>query len=628
MVYDDDVHFNIFLAAMRKGKNITLERLSWGICSISLIGRIESGERQPDKLMRDRLMDRLGMVNDGFEDFLSPDEYALWKERQTLLQAIENKDIATAERLIHQYETDQSRNNAIERQFYLTMKIQMMQYRKDADKEVREALRQAIALTIPDCSMAKWSSRLLAVQEWNLLLEYIRYGGNVRVARIKGRSCKVAAYEKMLEVIEKSGMDIYGCVKIYPKTVYYLCQQWMKSPVEDWDCRKMYDLAEKALDMLRSANRMYYLCETLEIMERILAVWIEREDMTQKESMRLRPMLAQVREWSRVLAEVFGSQGVSDKMENCCYLYRQMYNYRIGDVVRKRRKMLGKNAKALCHGTCGEKTLRRLENHRCSTHMDIVGELLKGMGMAPDYQRKRITTDQYEAMVLFDRATRALNNQDMETLGSALSKLRDILPMDFPDNRQEMDFLETLYLWHSKKIKNEECIRRLQQALEYTVPLKCVKQMEEGFLTRAEMDCLHNIARRMEGAEKKVYMDLLRKICEQLVEEDKVEVFASTYELTMYNVASYLGDEGEYAESDKICHYIMKLSLSLRRDNMLHMCIYNNLWNQMKNTSADRKSFVESELQKCLQLAKLCKDTFYEEFYNKKINHILHKGTT
>ncbi len=633
MYYGNDIHFNTFLSAMRKGKNVTLERLAWGLCSISMLGRIESGERLPDKMMRDRLMDRLGIVNDGFEDFLPPAEYALWKERQDLLQAIENKDLDTADKLIRQYEMNGASNNAIEHQFYLAMKIQLMQYRNDPEEELREVLKQAISLTIPESSMDRWNGRLLAVQEWNLLLEYIRCGGDVGTAREKGRNTagKLPAYEKILEAIQKSSMDTYSCAKIYPKAVYYLCLEWMSLPASDWDCRRMYDLAEKALEMLRSISRMYYLCEVLEIMERVLSVWTGRSDMTDEETRRLRPMMAQVQEWRRVLAEVFESSKVSEKMESYGYLYQQMQNYRIGDVVRKRRKMLGLSAKALCQGICSEKTLRRLENNRNGTHMEIVGELLGRMGLAAEYQMKKIITDRYEAMVLYSKAVWAINNRDIQTLGKVLPELRNMLSMDILHNRQEMDCLETIYLGHCNQITNEESICRLQQIVEYTIPLKCVRHMEKGYLSSGEINCLYNIAIRVKGVEKSVYMNLLRQICEDLVEENGMKVFAKIYELIMYKVASYFGDMGKYDDSNMICNKIMDTSLSLRRMNMLHMCVYNNLWNQIevtsKNTFANndisiKEDFIKKELQKCFQLAKLCKDIMYEDFYRKKLNQL------
>lgn len=628
MYYRDEIHFNTFMTAMRKGKNVTLEQLGWGLCSISMINRIERGERLPDKLMRDRLMDRLGVVNDGFEDFLFPDEYALWKERQNLLRAIEDKDIKTAEEKIYQYEKNNTCDNSIEHQFYLAMKMQLMQYQGKSDEELRAVIKQAIELTIPDCSVDTWNDYLLAVQEWNLLLEYIRCGGDVGAARESGTNAadKVTAYEKLLAAIQQSAMDIYSSVKIYPKAVYYLCLEWMKPPVQDWDCPRMLTLAEKALDMLRSTGRMYYLCELLEVMERIFSVWNEQSDGAADENVHIQLTLPQVQEWRRVLSEIFLEKGISDKMESCAYLYWQMYNYSIGDVVRKRRKMLGMTARKLCEGICSEKTLRRLENNRASTHMQIVGELFERMGLSPEYQRKKIVTDRYEAIVLYDTAVKALNNQDMDTLSRVLPQLRETLPMDIVINRQEMEFLDTLRLWHCGQITDQECACRLRQVLEYTVPLDCVKSMEDGYLSCGEMLCAYNIAMRSGRTEKNTYMNLLRRIFEWPTEENDTKIYIILYELIMYQVASYLGNEGEYLKSNEITDDIIRKCLSLRRMNMLHLCIYNRLWNQMKiaaeNNLANQKSSIKEDLRKCIQLAKLYRETLYEKFYSEKLNSL------
>ena len=102
---------------------------------------------------------------------------------------------------------------------------------------------------------------------------------------------------------------------------------------------------------------------------------------------------------------------------------------------------------------------------------------------------------------------------------------------------------------------------------------------------------MYNIAIRAMGVEKSAYMKLLQQICDGFVQENEMKTFAQIYELIMYKVASYLGDMGEYGTSNKISNEIMETSLSLRRMNMIHMCVYNNLWNQMedktKNTLAD-----------------------------------------
>ncbi|MDE5950857.1 MAG: helix-turn-helix domain-containing protein, partial [Acetatifactor sp.] len=302
----------------------------------------------------------------------------------------------------------------------------------------------------------------------------------------------------------------------------------------------------------------------------------------------------------------------------------QMYNYSIGDVVRKRRKMLGMTAKKLCDGICSEKTLRRLENNRASTHMQIVGELFERMGLSPEYQMKKIVTERYEAIALYDTATKALNNQDMDTLNRVLPQLRETLPMDIVINRQEMEFLDTLRLWHCGQITEQDCACRLQQVLEYTVPMECVKSAEDGYLSCGEMLCAYNIAMRSDGTEKDTYMNLLRRICEWSIEENDTKMYIILYELLMYRVASHLGDIGEYQASNEITEDIIEKDLLLRRMNMLHLCIYNRLWNQMKiaaeSNSANQKSPIKEDLRKCIQLAKLCKETLYEKFYSEKLN--------
>ena len=66
----EKIYFHNFLTGMRTGQNVTLEQLGWGLYSADMLSRIEAGERLPDKMMRDRLMERLGFEDDGFDGTL------------------------------------------------------------------------------------------------------------------------------------------------------------------------------------------------------------------------------------------------------------------------------------------------------------------------------------------------------------------------------------------------------------------------------------------------------------------------------------------------------------------------------------------------------------------------------
>ncbi len=126
----DKIYFHNFLTGMRTGKDITLEQLSLGLCTPAMLSFIEADKRQPDKLTRDRLTERLGFENDGFEDFLQPDEYEQWQDQDRLLRAVYAGDIPEAERLLRLLEQKKIEDRIVFHQFVLTMRAQLMQYKK------------------------------------------------------------------------------------------------------------------------------------------------------------------------------------------------------------------------------------------------------------------------------------------------------------------------------------------------------------------------------------------------------------------------------------------------------------------------------------------------------------------
>ena len=100
------------------------------------------------------------------------------------------------------------------------------------------------------------------------------------------------------------------------------------------------------------------------------------------------------------------------------------------------------------------------------------------------------------------------------------------------------------------------------------------------------------------------------------------------YELIMTGVASRLGDAGEYEKSTEISEKVMKECLLARRLGTLDGCLYNRLWNQIyaakKGTPAIPGISIDRELQKCIQLARFCKETFYEAFYIQQATELIH----
>ena len=95
--------FGSLLSRNRQKWNLSLEQLSEGLCTPSEVARMEKGERTPDKLLRDRLLLRVGVSPDTHESFLFGDDFAPWKLRQQILGAVAKRQSKRAKNLLTEY---------------------------------------------------------------------------------------------------------------------------------------------------------------------------------------------------------------------------------------------------------------------------------------------------------------------------------------------------------------------------------------------------------------------------------------------------------------------------------------------------------------------------------------------
>lgn len=123
--------FPALIKKAREIQGITLEGLCKDICSSSLMGRIEKGKRYANKELRDRILARLGVCSDGYENFLFYEDYLVWKQKQRIVNTIEKSDFQAAEKLLDAYEKV-SAEDKLGRQFCMVMRAQIMQkYHED-----------------------------------------------------------------------------------------------------------------------------------------------------------------------------------------------------------------------------------------------------------------------------------------------------------------------------------------------------------------------------------------------------------------------------------------------------------------------------------------------------------------
>lgn len=71
--------FAVFLKRVREESGVSGEELAEGLMDTSQLSRIENEIRSVPKTMRDRLLGRLGVTPDMYENLLGNEDYAEWE---------------------------------------------------------------------------------------------------------------------------------------------------------------------------------------------------------------------------------------------------------------------------------------------------------------------------------------------------------------------------------------------------------------------------------------------------------------------------------------------------------------------------------------------------------------------
>ena len=619
----DEINFHRFLNATRQLHNVTLDQVCEGLCSRSMMLRIESGDRLPEKQMRDRILSRMGVIIEGYEDYLSIDEYEQWELRQKLLGSIERKEFVKAEQYLEKYRIYE-KQNVVEEQYCKAMELMLLQLQNAPLAKQQPVIERAVKLTMSHIGNHLSEKVLLSEQELNLLIEYVRlrpYNGKPE----EEFRWRCGQYKDIMNYIEHSRLDSFCRAKVYPKAVSYLCEKILEKSdrVEDW--KEGIEACNQAIELLRDSRRLYYFTELVASLEKLVnkyEAYLDEDDK-QGERNNFREGLEEKLAWRDVIMELYTEYQVTPYMEHFCHLYWGMESYCIGDIIRTRRQMFGMTKEQLCEGICGIKTLTRLELKQAKTQMPIVRALFKRLGLCAEYIRARVITSDYEVLKLAEECVRYENNYQMEEWIWRLKELEQKLCMDIPQNKQ---FIKNSYCalrLQLRKISKEQYMKEMLEALEYTIPLEYVMKPGKKFLSREERTYIHNIGINIGAVKDNPYMLVIANICKENDLENDLGGHIRKYEFLLTSIISYLGNIGDYEKSDELSKKLMKKSLQYRREGILAETMYNNLWNYQQRLregkEIERVYEEKKEIEKYILLSKFGKMDMLLKFFEQKL---------
>ena len=610
-----DQDFAKLLKNIRTEEKVSLDQLAMGLMSASQLVKIENGERPINKNIRDRLLERLGIAKELYENLLDLCDFEEWDYKKKILSAIQDKKIEDAYRLLKEYKAHLRENDRINHQFILAMWGEVLKQEGASKEKIAECYRKAVILTIPDAEKVWWEKRPLSVLEMNLLLETIIYGNNMDYLH---------KYRVLMDYVDMGYYDEIMKAKIYPKIVYYYLKKQILFK-EYWNVETQTEnlkICEKAIDKLRDAGRTYYLVELLEIEMQISEIMLDDtfpEDFEKNEADKIN-----AKELLSVIKNLYAEYEVPAYMQDCTYFYQQKWIFSMKDVLRIRREMLGLTQEQLCEGICSVKSLRRAEKGQTDMQRETLKKVLNRLGLSGQMQWSRLITSDREVIRMAEELADYINDRKFSVASKQLESLKSRIDLDIPQNKQYFLEKQALLEFEQGKVTREEFVKMEKEALECTLRAENLYRKENVYLTEQEITCIRNSWRGMEGKEKRELIDLIFRLYDNYALNNGLSQAISMYEFIAESAVNELGNNGEHVRAEEIDRKSIKASLSCRRVWDIHYKIYDILWNEKKLMKKSGKRVsnnrMNTELKRCIIMSHYVKRYFYENVYKEKLS--------
>lgn len=598
---------------VRREQKISLAELAMGLMTPSQLAKIERGERPFDKNFRDRILERLGMAKELYENLLDNHSYEEWEFRKKILAEVRKKNKLEALHLIMEFEKLLKENDKINRQFLFVMEGEIARQEEMSGEVIAEYYQKAAELTIPDMEEVWQNKRLLSVLEINILLEKVFYENGV----VFFYKCK-----KLMEYVETGFYDNITKAKIYPKIVFYYLSKQLNLKVR-WDKKDYTEnlgLCDRAIEMLRDTGRAYYLIELLEIKINIHSELKRHEKIKQTEK---ENDISETRTLLNLMKKLYIEYKISVYMEDCTYLYQQNWVFPVSEVIRTRREMLEMTQEQLCEGICSVKTLRRAEKNQTDMQMETLQKLMNRLGLSGQMQWSNIITSNPQIIKKTERIESLLNNQNLVEAREELEIIKKHLLFDIPKNRQYILEKEATINYFEGKISREEYAEKEEAALRNTLSAANLLNSKSVYLTELEIICIINSWKGLDNKIKKEYIRLLLDLYKKYELEEGIADAISSYQFVMSGVVNELGNLGEHRSAVEIDKKAIADSLRCRRFCDLDYKLYDILWNenQLQLSSGKKidKKITNDKLMQCIIISRYLKQYFYENLYREKM---------
>ena len=470
----------------RKKKNILQEELLRGVCQQGEMAKIESGERVPEKMLADALMQRLGRCTDTLEAIMSVEEYILFDMRETLQRHFYECNYEKNCSLIEKYRRHKEADWPLHRQFLLKYEA-VNEYRRHGNMlRCRVELGNALTVTFHEWGRMQILNYYLCSQELHLLILIAFFMMPENEVRALWILTETAIYLEERYYEEEK-------VKLLPQCMWLLAEHSKRHG--DWE--KVEEYSRRGVECLTRNGALPLLRELLEL--RIESLRNLGSDMCEIETLQnqldsLVAVLARYADWVLRM----------DDLSKLHYFYHEEEVSLDYEMLRDIRKNQGISQGEV--QSCTQGSLSRIENGKQAPSKRHVMEIAEELGVNKSYYISRVQSEDYDLYELCHWKNQANFHREWERSLELLDKLEAALDMSIPINWQYIEVSKVLWKKREKIIEPEMALKQLEVILGYTMPDYCEKKLRipsrEEFIILNQMAVLMELKKKIENGLK------------------------------------------------------------------------------------------------------------------------------
>lgn len=609
------------LQRLRKEQGMNQEELSRGLCSITTLSRFESGEREPDQILFESLVSRLGKDSTKWELILSENDKRLLEKRNYIEYLIKTNQWEEVEKEIKGYKKFTGVSKTLHEQYQLFIQALLDQH----NGEFEQALNQ--------CKLALEKTKIVLKEDGVIIKKEVLSKNELRILYLIGEILFESNVEQsmdlynywtiLLRYVETRCSDERYRLEFYSQAYYYLAY----IDYERAKYRRSICYCKKVLKELIEKRSICYLKQFIRLINKLDEVCDISSILELSSIENLNILLETLEEWEEE------NKKLQQKQQ-----YIRPYNstYSINEIIKNMRKYYGKTQEDFMEYSdvgivSNQSALSKIETGKRSPRVTTRRNYLELLGLEGKEEGYQLAVqgEDFEIQELRWEIDFYISIHEMEKAEELLWKLKEKIDLDNVYNQQYIRRTELFILDEVEGGSCEECEKEIFSILELTVKdIERLREVEslDGFFTREEIILLMNLGYTYhENGQYEKALSYYKKI-EQYFCDIYPFSNAGTYKTLLYNLSQVYGMLGNYKEVLEKSRACIFINMFYDNSYSLGRILYNMGWcygmMMIMEQEVPKKEYYKEicikYFQQSCSIAELYKDKFVGQTIKEK----------